>query len=160
MTNSQMTPRLVDLQQSQSAAPNRVRDFTPVTNGAQGTLGIRRCVTNNTGNIVTSLRYRVIDITTLGNTAAGQAELRVLNSPLQAIALTDTTSVSLQATTVQTPPTQASGGGLNTSLSEGVITTTAPLANGATTCVQFLLGVQQSGSFRFYVVVEANPKVP
>jgi subtilisin-like proprotein convertase family protein len=159
-TNVEMTPRLVDLLQSQSASPNRVRSFTPVTNGSQGTLAIRRCLTNNTGNIVTSMRYRVIDITTLGNTGAGLADMRVLSSPLQAITITDASSVTLQATTVQTPATQASGGGLNSTLSEGVITTTAPLAAGATTCVQFTLGVQQSGTFRFYVVVEANPKVP
>ena len=160
MTNSQMTSRVVDLQQPQSAAPNRVRDFTPVTNGSSGTLGIRRCVTNNTGDIVLALRYRVIGITTLGNTVAGQADLRLLNSALQTITLTDTSNVTLQATTVQTPPTQPNGGGLNSSLAEGVITTTAPLANGATTCTQFLLGVQQTGTFRFYVVVEALPRVP
>jgi subtilisin-like proprotein convertase family protein len=159
-TNAEMTARLVDLMQSQSAAPNRVRDLTPVTNGSQGTLAVRRCLTNNTGNLVTSMRYRVIDITTLGNGGAGLADLRVLNSPLQTITITDASSVTLQAMTVQTPAAQASGGGVNSTLSEGVITTTAPLAAGATTCVQFTLGVQQTGNFRFYVVVEANPKVP
>ncbi|MCA1593149.1 MAG: hypothetical protein LC754_10955 [Acidobacteria bacterium] len=159
-SNSEMPATLVDIQQPSSAAPNRVRSFTPVTNGSQGTLAIRRCFTNNTGQIVLALRYRVIDITTFGNTVAGQADLRVLNSALQTITLTDASSVNLQALTLQTPPTQANGGGLNSSLAEGVITTTAPLAAGATTCTQFTLGVQQTGTFRFIVIVEANPKVP
>lgn len=147
----------IDPQQPPTAAPNRVRDFTPVTNGANGTLKIRRRITNNTGLAVVALRYRVVTITTLtGNPLPpGQADVRVLNAPLQTITLTDTTTVTSQATTLQTPPTQASGGGLNSSLAEGVITTTAPLANGASTVVEFNLGVQTPGNFRFFVNIEA-----
>jgi hypothetical protein len=63
--------------------------------------------------------------------------------------------VTGQALTLQTPAAQASGGGLNSSLAEGVITTTAPLANGASTVVEFNLGVEVTGQFRFYIVVEA-----
>jgi hypothetical protein len=63
--------------------------------------------------------------------------------------------VTGQALTLQTPPAQANGGGLNSSLGEGVITTTAPLANGASTVVEFNLGVQTPGQFRFFVNVEA-----
>jgi hypothetical protein len=37
------------------------------------------------------------------------------------------------------------------------VTLGTPLANGASINVQFLLGVQQTGTFRFYVVVEALP---
>src|SRR2546423_5669474 len=144
-----MKASLIDPMQPSTAAPNRVRDFTAVTNGALGTLKIRRRFTNTTGGIVVALRYRIVDITTLtgGAVPAGTADLRVLNSPAQTIMLTDTTTVSGQALTVQTPPTQASGGGLNTSLAEGIITTTAPLANGASTVVEFNLGVMQAGSF-------------
>lgn len=160
LNNSQMSSQRVDPQQPPSAAPNRVRSFTPVTNGSQGTLSFRRCFTNNTGQTLLAMRYRVIDITTFGNQQAGQADLRVLNSPLQTITLTDSSMVTLQALTLQTPPTQPNGGGLNSSLAQGVITTTAPLANGATTCTQFTVGVQQTGLFRFYIVVEGLPKVP
>ncbi len=155
--NATMKASLIDPQQPSTAAPNRVRDLTAVTNGALGTLKIRRRFTNTTGQLVVALRYRIVDITTLtgGTLPAGQADLRVLNSPTQTITLTDTTTVTSQATTVQTPPTQASGGGLNTSLAEGVITTTAPLANGASTVVEFNLGVQTGGSYRILVNVEA-----
>ncbi len=155
--NAQMKASLIDPQQPSTAAPNRVRDLTAVTNGALGTLKIRRRFTNTTGLTVVALRYRIVDITTLtgGTVPAGQADLRVLNAPLQTITLTDTTTVSSQATTVQTPPTQASGGGLNTSLAEGIITTTAPLANCASTVVEFNLGVQVGGSYRILINVEA-----
>ena len=50
-------------------------------------------------------------------------------------------------------PTQC--GGLNTSLSDGTITLGSPLAPGATIDVVFLLGVEQTGYFRFYINVEA-----
>lgn len=155
--NSDFAVAIIDPLQPSTAAPNRVRDMTPVTNGATGTLKIRRQFTNNTGLPVVALRYRVAAITTLtlGPVPPGQADVRVLNSPTQTITLTDTTSVTAQALTVQTPAAQASGGGLNSSLAEGVITTTAPLANGASTVVEFNLGVQTPGNFRFYVNVEA-----
>lgn len=155
--NGEFSVAIIDPLQASSAAPNRVRDLTPVTNGANGTLKIRRRFTNNTGLPVVALRYRIADITTMtgGSVPGGQADLRVLNSPTQTITLTDTTSVTGQALTLQTPPAQASGGGLNSSLAEGVITTTAPLANGASTVVEFNLGVQTPGQFRFYVNVEA-----
>jgi hypothetical protein len=140
-----------------NTAPNRVRDITPVTNGATGTLKIRRRFTNNTGLPIVALRYRIVDITTLtlGGTPPGQADVRALNSPTQTITLTDTTTVTGQALTLQTPAAQASGGGLNSSLAEGIITTTAPLANGASTVVEFNLGVQLPGNFRFFVNIEA-----
>ena len=143
--------------QGSSAVPNRVRDFTPVTNGANGTLKIRRAFTNNTGLPVVALRYRVVIITTLtsGTVPPGTADVRVLNSPTQTITLTDTSTVTGQALTLQTPAAQANGGGLNSTLAEGVITTTAPLANGASTVVEFNLGVQTTGVFRFHVNVEA-----
>jgi hypothetical protein len=155
--NGQFTATLIDGAQPSTAAPNRVRDFTPVTNGANGTLKIRRRFTNNTGLPVVALRYRVVSITTLTGAPLppGQADLRVLNSPTQTITLTDTTTVTAQALTLQTPAAQASGGGLNSSLAEGVITTTAPLANGASTVVEFNLGVQTAGQFRFFINVEA-----
>jgi subtilisin-like proprotein convertase family protein len=156
--NSNIAVAVIDPMQTASVAPNRVRDLTPVTNGANGTLKIRRMFTNNTGLPVVALRYRIIDITTLVGGAipfAGQADVRALNSPTQNITLTDTTSVTSQALTLQTPPAQANGGGLNSSLAEGIITTTAPLANGASTFVEFNLGVQTTGNFRFFVTIEA-----
>ena len=57
-----------------------------------------------------------------------------------------------------TPPMDGGlGGGLNNSLSVGSITLGTPLLNGQTVNVQFLLGVQRDGAFRFAVNVEALP---
>jgi len=39
----------------------------------------------------------------------------------------------------------------------GTVTLGAPLANGAAVNIQFLLGVEQTGMFRFLVIVEALP---
>jgi hypothetical protein len=154
--NLQFPVALIDPMQPSSAAPNRVRDLTPVTNGSYGTMKIRRRFTNDTGLPVIALRYRVVRITTATGYAvpAGQADLRVLDSTAQSITLTGTSTVTAQALTLQAPPSQAAGGGHNSSLAEGVITTTAPLANGASTVVEFNLGVQTTGNFRFFVNIE------
>lgn len=146
---------LIDPLVNSVTAPNQVRDPTAVANGAAGTLKLRRRFTNNTGLPIVALRYRVIKIPTLTGGAAAAGDYRLLNSPAQTITLTDTTTVSSQALTVQTPAAQASGGGVNSSVAEGIITTTAPLANGASTVVEFNLGVQVDGSARFPIVPEA-----
>ena len=122
------------------------------TNAAFGTLLIRRKFTNTTANTVTRLRFRVVDITTLGNVTAGQADLRVLNSTADVLTKVDTTTVTLQALTLDTVPAQPNGGGLNSTLNLA-----NPLASGASVDVEFKLGVMSSGGFRFFVIVEALP---
>lgn len=69
----------------------------------------------------------------------------------------DGSQVNVLGTALETPPAQADGGGLNSSLLVGTITTTEPLANGSSVNVQFLLGVRQRGNFSFFVNVEALP---
>jgi hypothetical protein len=49
------------------------------------------------------------------------------------------------------------GGALNSTLAAGTIALGTPLANGASVNVQFLLGVQATGSFKIYVNIEALP---
>ncbi|HLL71031.1 MAG TPA: hypothetical protein VK363_06335, partial [Pyrinomonadaceae bacterium] len=63
--------------------------------------------------------------------------------------------VTVEGLTLETPPAQPNGGGLNSSLT--VIPPGGALAPGATIDVQFLLGVQEQGNFRFLVNVEALP---
>jgi hypothetical protein len=58
---------------------------------------------------------------------------------------------------LETPPTQGSGGGFNSTLSAGTITAGSPIAPGATINVNFLLNIVQAGTFRFFVTVEALP---
>lgn len=49
------------------------------------------------------------------------------------------------------------GGGLNATMAAGTITLATPLANGDSINLQFLLGVQQPGLYKFYVNLEALP---
>jgi len=153
-----------------SAPPNRVREFTsdPGNNSTHGTLAIRRRVTNNTGSNVSRLRFRVIDMTTF-SAPAGVADLRARTSGVTSISVnvndaatcgakappeSNPCSVDVQPTTLETPPAQSSGGGFNSTLS---VTLGTPLANGASVNVEFLLGVEQTGSFRFILIIEALP---
>jgi hypothetical protein len=71
--------------------------------------------------------------------------------------LTAPCSVTVFGTTLEQPPSQALGGALNSSLGAGIITLPTPLAPGQSINLQFLLGVQQTGSFKFFFNVEALP---
>ena len=42
-------------------------------------------------------------------------------------------------------------------MSAGTVTLATPIANGAIVDVRFLLGIQQTGSFKFFFNVEALP---
>lgn len=148
---------LIDPAVAPQLPPNRVRDMTsdPPNNSTFGTLDIRRKFTNNTGANVTRLRFRVVDITTFPS-PSGVADLR----PRTSTAVVVTTSggnITVNGTTLEQPPSQPNGGGFNSVMSAGTITLATPLANGASTNVRFLLGVQQTGSFRFYINMEALP---
>ena len=157
--NAQIKPSLVDPVAGSTAAPNRERNLTPCgANCSFGTLTIRRRFTNNTGLSVTRLRFRIVDITTLGNGVAGQADLRALDSINGIVTITGGETVQVRGLTVeQAGIPQPSGGGMNSSLAVGVITVSQPLAPGASVNVEFRLGVQVNGSFRFLVNVEALP---
>jgi hypothetical protein len=147
---------------SAGSAPNRVRDFTSdgPNNSTFGTLSIRRRLTNNTGANVTRLRFRIIDISTYPNPsgAPGNADLRARSSTLT-VEFNPCTSlpVTIQGTTLETPPAQPNGGGFNSTLSAGSITLATPLPPGATYDFQMLLGIQYPGTFKFYVNIEALP---
>lgn len=161
--NAQMKATVIDPAVASTAAPNRVRDTTVnvcgTGNCALGTLIIRRKFTNKTGLFVTRLRFRVVDITTLnspGYTPGGtQSDMRVLDSANVTVTVTGGGQVLVLGTVVEQPPTQAGGGGLNST-----VTITIPggaLAPNASVNVQFVLGVQQGGSYRFTVNTEALP---
>jgi hypothetical protein len=149
----------VDPTVAQSGPPNRVRDYTANLNNNSnfGTLSIRRTFTNSTGAAITRLRFRIIDITTFSEGEDfNRADLRAINSTTGQVT-TMGGPVTVQGLTLEQPPTQTGGGGFNSTLSANTIQTATPLANGATIAVNFLLGVQRAGAFRFFVVVEAAP---
>ena len=52
-------------------------------------------------------------------------------------------------------PAHPVGGGLHSTLSAGTVSLATPLAAGASISVQFLLGVERAGNFRFFINVEA-----
>ena len=155
---------LLDICVAAASPPNRVRDFTsdPANNSTFGTLDIRRTVTNFTGGNVTRLRWRVIDLTTFP-APSGIADLRPRTSTAVVVTVdrppcgSGTSNVTVQGTTLEQPPSQPNGGGFNSSLSSGTVTLATPIANGASLDVRFLLGIQQTGSFKFFINVEALP---
>ena len=162
--NANMPVLLLDRTVSNSSIPNRARDLTsdPANNSTFGTLDIRRRVFNATGFPVTRLRFRIVDISTLA-VPSGIADLRARTSTdvtVNNVNDVDTCngdapcSVTVLGTTLEQPPGQPNGGGFNSSLSSDTITLATPLALGESINVHFLLGVQQTGSFKFYVNIE------
>jgi hypothetical protein len=160
---------LLDSTKGAAGNPNRVRDTTAIgPNAATGTMSIRRRFQNNTGAPVTRLRIRVVDISTTFIASGGVADLRLLSSgdttdtvgdpaTCSAASLSTPCTVTIRGTTLETPPAQPLGGGFNASATTSVITLAQPLAPGASINLQFLLGVQTTGSFKFFFNVEALP---
>jgi hypothetical protein len=155
---------LLDPTVSASQVPNRERDTSAGAvgpNSAFGTLTIRRSITNNTATPLTRLRFRVIQMTTLNSpvVVGSQAQLRVLNSGSSVVTV-QSLPVTVEGTTVETPPAQALGGGLNSSLGRSLVAGTiinTPIAPGQTVNVQWVLGVQVTGNYQFFVNIEALP---
>jgi fibronectin type 3 domain-containing protein len=162
----------LDATLSSSSPPNRVRDFTsdPANNSTFGTIDIRKRIVNNTGGPITRLRFRIIDMTTFP-VPSGFADLRPRTSTLVVVSgigdaatclasngvATTPCATNVQGTTLEEPPGQLNGGGFNSTLSAGTVTLGTPLANGASINVRFLLGIQQTGTFKFYINVETLP---
>jgi uncharacterized repeat protein (TIGR01451 family) len=154
----------LDASQAVGSAPNTVRDTTSdvPNNSTYGTLDFRRRFTNNSGGSVTRLRYRVVDMTT-NPAAPGAADLRArTSSPINVAGVNDATtcngsapcSVIVNGTTLEMPPAQTLGGGVNSSLAAGTVTLGTPLASGASINLRFLFGVQQEGNYHIGIVIE------
>jgi len=155
--NTSLGFTMLDPAVNSSTPPNRVREFTsdPANNSTFGTLSMRRTVTNNTGAPVTRLRFRIIDLTTYP-TPTGVADLRLRSSSAVQVTRSDGSTMTVQGTTVEAPPMQPNGGGFNSTVSVVTITLAAPLQPDASVHVQFLLGLQSTGSFRFFINLEAT----
>jgi hypothetical protein len=138
-----------------ASAPNRVRSAAVVANGAFGTLTFRRTFTNNTGAALSRLRFRIVNMTT-APAAGPNADLRALNSINEIVPVSVGGPVSVGATTLEVPPAQAAGGGLNGTLTVPTVTNATPLGAGSTANLQFTLGVQVTGVFNFCLVPEGE----
>jgi hypothetical protein len=170
--NASFGVSLIDTTVAASSPPNRVRDFTsdPPNNSTFGTLDIRRRFVNNTGGNVTRLRFRVVDITTFP-APSGIADMRPRTSTLVVVAgindaatctatgapVTPPCTATVQGSTLEQPPSQPNGGGFSSSMSASTVTLGTPLANGASLNLRFLLGLQQTGNFKFYINIEGLP---
>lgn len=158
--NGVIKASLIDPMAASSVSPNRVPSAAGAnpTNAAYGTLDIRRRFTNHSSITVTRLRFRIVDITA-GTAASGTADLRALSSTqVTGVMVTGGGTVTVEGTTLEEPPAQTvSGGGLNSTLLAGTVSLGDPLTQGESVNLQFLLGVQQPGSYRFFVNVEAGP---
>jgi hypothetical protein len=163
---------LLDPSVSKDSVPNRVRDFTsnPGNNSTFGTLSVRRRFQNNTGANVTRLRFRIVQFDTFPSPGGGVADLRAITSVNVSVsgvmdAATCTAAgagappctITVKGTTMEQPPSQPNGGGFNSTMADGTITLGTPLAPGASSMVQFMLGIQTTGSYHFTIIVEALP---
>ena len=138
-------------------APNVVRDFTsdPPNNSTFGTIDFRLKITNNSGGNVTRIRFRIVDVSTFPS-PSGIADLRPRTSTA-VVVTTSTGNVTVQGTTLEQPPSQPNGGGINSSMSVGVINLGSPLPNGASENIRILCGIQQTGSLKLDLLLEALP---
>ena len=148
-THTQVVPLMLDGAVSANSPPNRVRTGS----GNSGTLSIRRTYRNDTGAPVTRLRFRFYDLTA-GPAPAGTADLRAITSSDTTATVTGMGTVTVRGTILEQTPAQALGGGLNSAVTP---TAGVPLASGASINLQFLFNIQQSGTFRVFVIVEALP---
>jgi hypothetical protein len=176
---SQFGVAFLDPMSAATAPPNRERNLSVVPNGTFGTLTLRRTFTNNTGAPVSRLRFRVVEVTTFPFADASKADVRALTSADEMV-IVQGNPVLVQGTTLEEPPTQLNGGGWNSSLNvpgvsvipstpigkvsvegrgKGTIDLSAPLGIGESINVQFRLGVQKTGSFLFFINIEASPCV-
>jgi hypothetical protein len=163
-----ITVSMYDPTVSSSASPNRARDGSNIgVNRSYGTMIIRRRFTNSSGQAVTRIRFRVVDITT-NPAPAGFADLRVLDSSDQRVPTAASATASVRGTIIeQLPMQQPNGGGLNSTLTlvnaqfpAGLESTVAGICAPGSTCsvdVQFMLGVEKEGAFRFIVSLEGLP---
>ena len=172
--NSQIRATLLDPAQGPAATTNRRRYSCTDTDrpancdpntAPLGYLSIRRTYTNNTGQPVTRLRFRVVDISTTpeGTGPGGNniADVRALSrSGSFSVTPLAGAPITVQGLTVEQQPNQPLGGGFNASLAAPTITLQTPLSATAPNnkiTVEFLLGIVQGGNFRFLVNVEAQP---
>ncbi|HEX8719884.1 MAG TPA: Ig-like domain-containing protein [Pyrinomonadaceae bacterium] len=139
---------LLDPSAGVGGSPNVVRGSAAVANGSAGTIEFRRTFKNNTAANVTALRFRVVDLSTKP-AAAGAADLRALSSGDTTVGVTP-----VKGTTLQVPPAQAAGGGVNSTFA---VNLGSGLAPGASVNLRFLFGVEQPGDYNVAFVLESAP---
>jgi subtilisin-like proprotein convertase family protein len=148
---------VLDSSAALSAAPNYEKDPTsdPAHNATFGKLFLRRKFTNYSGNNLTRLRFRVVELSTFP-APAGTADLRPM-SCTNVVVVVNGTATTVLGATLEQPPSQLNGGGFNSTFSVTNITAATPLTNGTSVNVQFTCGVQQTGKYSLALVPETLP---
>ena len=163
--NGALQSSLLDPTVSTNSSPNRI--FQPGVGGAPGTLIINRTIINCTGSssgpcVNTSpsdmlantivLHLRITDLTTVGSPGAGpgQAVLEAVSSPGGTFG-----GVTVAGLTLQQPPNQPNGGGVNSTWDASVDLPSTGLLPGSGINVEFEFKVIQGGKFNFAYNAEA-----
>ena len=162
--NANLPASLLDPAVADGAAPNRQRDFAPVTYPGRteparfGTMTIRRIFTNNTGAPITNLRFRIASLRNVptDNATAQSATLRMVNSTDTNVSVTGGGNVLVRGTTLEEPPNQPAWGGVNNAMAVTAITGANPLLPGQSVAVQFVVAVTATGEVRFRLNAEAT----
>jgi len=156
--NSLLPMSVVDPDVGPYEGANMVRDFTsdPANNSTFGTISLRRTVTNNTGGPVTRLRVGTAFVNTFPS-PSGVADLRGRTSVAVVVPLDAGGFANVAGTTLEQPPGQPNGSGFNATMSADTVTLGTPLTVGSSINLQFLFGIQQTGSFDITFNVEALP---
>jgi hypothetical protein len=136
---------------SSTVAPNYVRNTTPdpANHNPFGTLLLRRKIINTSNANITTLRFRVVNITTFPAPDTSTADIRLRNIWDDAfVTLTDGSTVPVHGTSGYY------GDGYNAILYPSGVSPSKPLGPGQSIGVEFLLGFQQTGTWRFNILVE------
>jgi hypothetical protein len=159
VNNNTIVPTLLDPSFSTSSPPNRERRPNVEPNADLGVILLRRTITNNTGQPVSRLRFRIVNTTTIGSPSfecgGGCADIRALTSQ-DGEAAQGGQVVMVRGVRLEEPPAQPLGGGYNASLSADFITLATPLPAGQSVNVVFKLGVMRTGTFRIFFNIEAQ----
>jgi hypothetical protein len=145
--NGSVSIGLVDTSVASNTAPNQFRNTTPGSPGsstANGTLSLRRRITNNTGYTIAQMRLRVVRITA-GPPATGAADVRLLNSQGLTATVNGVTTPIVPTTVVSPADSGSIGAGLNTTLE--VPLPAGGLAPGDSVCFEYLLGIAIAGTY-------------
>jgi hypothetical protein len=149
---------LIDSGVSSGVSPNRDRNVNDTDMGTEGSLSINRTITNTSGLPLTTVRLRVVSISTALQ-AQDRADLRVKGIKIQR-GQNQSQSWDLVPLQDPDPPFDPSlGGGLNTTLTV-ISPFDASMDAGETLTISIVLGVESFGSFKFAANLEAEEVPP
>jgi|GEM_PF-443037 len=160
--NATIKSRLLEPTLASTASPNRVRTGT----GNSGTVSFRRTLRNNTGQTINSFRFRVNDLSTVGND--GGDTTRAIFALTDSIEFTydpddnpTTANTVALSTTLQAPATTNPGGGINASLRVN-LPSGVTVASGSSFSVNITFNIIRAGNYRFSLNHEAvlEPATP